>query len=84
MSADKTDLILSEVKEILNKHLSAGYLLGHNRLIGEIDHFIKIKALRECSSIQSAAVQLGLKRTTLAEYMRKIGVKIEDIRNGNY
>lgn len=84
MNLDKTDLLLEEIKAVVNKHVTAGCLLSHNRLIGGIDNYIKLKTLKECSTVQSAAIKLGLNRTTLAEYMRKFGLKIEDIRNGNY
>lgn len=72
---DKTNAFIQTICEFLKANIDHLTVLDYYRLIGEIGHLVKIGTLEQSKNVTLTARRLKIKRTTLAEYMRKIGYK---------
>ncbi len=74
---DKTDYILNAIKEFLLNEINPQTKVNYYKLMGEIEYTLKIRFVEQERNISHAAKKLYLKRSSLAEYLRKISYKKE-------
>lgn len=79
---DKTEYFILAIREFILNEATSTAKINYYRLIGEIEFLLKTRFVEQ-SNITQAAIRLALKRSSLAEYLRKIDYKKGGLENGS-
>jgi hypothetical protein len=72
---DRTNELIKDLDELLVKYCKDRTTkIDFNKVIGHFEYFIKVSFVKRCLNIARASRDLGINRTTLAMYLKSIGL----------